>query len=525
VASAARDLFVDAVRDRVGFDATQARRNRDGWRPSMLVVNPSPALRSEVVEATLAYHVADIPVGRPRDLESVQERLCSATTTPPVASVVVKDSDGHAIPAQVLDRYSAYDRLDSPRDYPDQDQVEAVRVALQVADVPPLGVKRFAVETGSAAPAARDGVRADGAALLSSWCEVRAAADAAVTVHPRAEPFVLDAVGQLESERDEGDTYTFQPVDGDRRAVAEWGVPRVVWRGPLIACLARDFVVADRARGVMYVRLRAGSGMIDYVVDGVNLCGNHRLRISFPTPRGSDDRRSVADMQFGPVMRRRESHDRRAYPFEWPVVTAPMHRYVSAGGLTVCARGIFEYEHHDDGRLLLTLLRATGELSRGNLQARPGHAGWPRPTPDAQEPGGFRAELAIRIDGADQSSTAAAWSELERAVESFDAPLAGIMLRPAIDLPDRIAGPTLDGEGLVFKSLKPAESGDAVVMRCVNVSERRVRGAVRWPGGFGAVSRARLDETPVDDRRLRVAGDQLSFVAEPREVVTLLFRP
>jgi hypothetical protein len=204
-----------------------------------------------VVEATLAYHLADVPVGRPRDLESVQERLCAAPGTHTPASVVVKDCDGHAIPAQVLDRYSAYDRLDSPRDYPDQDRVEAVRVALQVADVPALGVKRFAVETGSATPAARDGVRADGAALRSPWCEVRADGEAAVTVNPRAEPFGLDAVGQLESERDEGDTYTFQPVDGDRIAVAEWGVPRIVWRGPLIACLARDFVVPDRARGVL----------------------------------------------------------------------------------------------------------------------------------------------------------------------------------------------------------------------------------------------------------------------------------
>src|SRR5204862_133225 len=54
-----------------------------------------------------------------------------------------------------------------------------------------------------------------------------------------------------------------------------------------------------------------------------------------------------------------------------------------------------EYEWTPGGDLLVTLLRAVGQLSRGDLPTRPGHAGWPTPTPGAQCLGPDRIELAL----------------------------------------------------------------------------------------------------------------------------------
>jgi hypothetical protein len=63
----------------------------------------------------------------------------------------------------------------------------------------------------------------------------------------------------------------------------------------------------------------------------------------------------------------------------------------------VFAPGFFEYEWTRRGDLLITVLRAVGELSRGDLSERPGHAAWPTPTPEAQEPGLHTLELALAM--------------------------------------------------------------------------------------------------------------------------------
>ena len=69
--------------------------------------------------------------------------------------------------------------------------------------------------------------------------------------------------------------------------------------------------------------------------------------------------------------------DPHAYPLETPVRTAPAHRFVAAAngarGLAVLAPGFFEYEWTVRGDLVLTLLRAVGELSRkgAELAANP----------------------------------------------------------------------------------------------------------------------------------------------------------
>src|SRR5207249_11346267 len=87
------------------------------------------------------------------------------------------------------------------------------------------------------------------------------------------------------------------------------------------------------------------------------------------------------------------------YPVGPPGGTAPAHGFVAAvsgaRGLAVLAPGFFEYEWTPRGDLLVTLLRAVGELSRGDLPTRPGHAGWSVATPLAQCPGWTRVELAV----------------------------------------------------------------------------------------------------------------------------------
>jgi alpha-mannosidase len=323
---------------------------------------------------------------------------------------------------------------------------------------------------------------------------------------------------ELVSERDEGDSYTFEPVTGDRALAAQWEPPRVVWGGPLVHATAYPFRLGDRVRGTLYVRTDAGSPLVRYVVAGVNLRGHHRVRMVFPL----EARDATADMPYGPVSRPRVTFDPRDFPREWPATAAPMHRYVSAGGQTIFARGLHEYELLSKWRLAVTLFRSVGDLSRGELRARPGHAGWPTATPGAMELGPFRAELGVAPFGAREGDGAEVWTGIERAAEAFHAPLAGRMLRWGIAVPATVSGPELVGDGLAFKALKSRDDGPGIVLRCVNLTDQAQAGRWRWPGPMARAFRARLDETVLAEIRLDRNRREIGFEAGPREVVTIV---
>jgi len=108
---------------------------------------------------------------------------------------------------------------------------------------------------------------------------------------------------------------------------------------------------------------------------------DHRLRVHLPLPHPTST--SSAECAFT-VVERGLTAEGRAEEFGLP--TFPSRRFVQAGGLTVIHEGLLEYEliDIDDGSdgsdpaaatLALTLLRATGMLSRLGMSLRPLPAG------------------------------------------------------------------------------------------------------------------------------------------------------
>jgi alpha-mannosidase len=515
VATQARGILLDALHDRLGLDRREARRHPQSWAPALAVVNPSAHSRRGVVEATLTVSRRRLVVGRPD--EAAAGRV-AAWPAPPV----LVGSDGTVVPLQVLEWYRAYQRLDSAADYPAQDEAAAFRVAFRSNALPALGLRTFAVRHGGTPTATDDRVWVSGRRVTGATVEVDESPRGGFAVSMREPERELSDIASLVSERDDGDTYSFEPVGGDTPVTARWGPTRAVWEGPLVAATAREFTLGDRARGAVFARLDAGSHLVRFVVQGVNLRGGHRLRVVFPLPRGAADS-ALVDTQYGPVWRAQQAFDRTSYPREWPVSTAPMQRYVSVpGGFTVFTRGLFEYEITPQGAVAVTLLRAVDELSRGNLRARPGHAAWPAATPAARELGGFRAEFALAGHAVDVDDAPDGWAAMERLAEEFHAPLAGLMLPYGTTLPDVVEGPELSGAGLGFKAAKPSEDGSALVLRCVNLTERAATGSWSLPFDIERAWWARLDETRLREVTPTAGERRIDFTAGPREVVTLV---
>jgi alpha-mannosidase len=204
------------------------------------------------------------------------------------------------------------------------------------------------------------------------------------------------------------------------------------------------------------------------------------------------------------------------------VATAPAQRYLAccgpAGGLAVLAPGFFEYELTDSGDLLVTLLRAVGQLSREDLATRPGHAGWPEPTPLAQSHGPDRLQLAVCAVSPEDLGKGTVLPELW---EDVFLPPRGIWLRQATALRTPPVDVRLEGAGLVFSALKPAEDGDEIVLRCYNATDNPTSGAWRFSTPITGAARTRADER---DPQALAAEDNhrvVRFTARPREIITI----
>jgi alpha-mannosidase len=145
------------------------------------------------------------------------------------------------------------------------------------------------------------------------------------------------------------------------------------------------------------VEVRAGERLVRVEVSFTNRARDHRLRVLLPLPRPADS--SVAECAFGAVERGLTAEGGST---EAGLATFPSRRFVQAGGLTVVHEGLLEYELVDvrDGRahaLALTLLRATGALSRGPMTTRPLPAGPFHPLEGPQMQGPVTARFALVV--------------------------------------------------------------------------------------------------------------------------------
>lgn len=220
-----------------------------------------------------------------------------------------------------------------------------------------------------------------------------------VDVDPAEGTFSVDGrggYGRLVDGGDHGDTYNYSPPAVDV-VVSEPEAVEVAagLEGPVCATavIRSRYRWPDRVEGtpatrvgghdvdvVTTVELRADEHLVRVQVAFTNPSRDHRLRVHLPLPHPAETSR--AECAFAVVERGLVAEGR---PDETGLPTFVSRRFVSAGGLTVVHDGLLEYELVDmaDGpggrpaasELALTLLRATGMLSRLGMAYRPLPAG------------------------------------------------------------------------------------------------------------------------------------------------------
>jgi alpha-mannosidase len=237
-----------------------------------------------------------------------------------------------------------------------------------------------------------------------------------VDVDPTAGTFSVNGTAgfdRLVDGGDKGDTYNYDPPANDVVVDAPASVEvTVLETGPLRGRIrvVRTYAWPDHeADGTRVgptrevavtttLEVRAGEPAVRVTTSFVNPSRDHRLRAHFPIPGGPADT-SHAECAFGVVERALEAE---GGPTERALPTFPSRRFVRAGDLTVVHEGLLEYELVDGRELALTLLRATGMLSRVDLAYRPLPAGPPIAMEGPQLLGPVEVRYAVCVDpGAD----------------------------------------------------------------------------------------------------------------------------
>jgi len=515
VAAYAREMARGALQELARHDPDAARERAAAAEPALVLWNPAPRARSGVTVADVTFFRRDVPVGPP----SPGGR--APRVGPGYRPFALRGRDGRAIPVQVLAQRVTQERIDAVRHYPDQDEVDQVRIAFRAPAVPGLGLT--ALTAGPPAPFPRgEDARVRGRSLENRFVDVALEPTGGLTLVDRRRGERYAGLLRLEDAGDAGDAYTYCPQV--RKRVTRSRGPIKVRRlaaGPLVAALEARWAVTRGVDARMVVQLYADSPVVRCSLEIDNRTSHHRLRARLPTGLGGVP--AVAGAPFGAVARAAVTVDAAAYPRETPVRTAPAQRFVAAArggrGLALLAPAFFEYEWTSGGDLLVTLLRAVGDLSRADLPTRPGHAAWPTAIPGAQCLGRTRIELAFAPVSATEVDRGDTVPELW---EDAFLPLTGLWLRDAGALNFAPLDITLEGTGLVFSSFKPAQAGSPTVLRCYNATGRKVAGAWRFGDGVKTAHRVRADEREAVALVLEQRGNTVRFVAEPYQIVTIL---
>ncbi len=527
--AAGREVLRRSLDRLAGHDPDREREGAE-TTPRLVIWNGAARPRGGVVVAEATFFVRDILVGPPGGRVPRRGRGFLPFT-------LSEPGTGSGVAPQILSIEPALERRDAARHYPDQDVVERVRFAFPLPRaIGGLGLRQFEPGRRSAAPL-EDFVAVRGRTMWNGRVATTVERGGTVLLEDPALGIRFPGLLALESERDIGDCYSFCPVRGDRLRKANRQVrPRVTADGPLVASLSwRTGMNCGEGAARGQGRVSAGFDL-EIVGDAPvvrvrlaldNQAENHRLRLRMPV--GLRRLPALAGAQFGSCAREPLTRGRKGAKAEWPVATAPAHRWVAAAsgdrGLAVLAPGFFEYEWTPDGDLLVTLLRAVGELSRPDLPSRPGHAGWPTATPLAQCLGRDTIELGLApVRAADLAEP----DRLERLWEDLFVPPHAYWIRDSTAGQVGAGGAVeLEGHGLVFSACVSGNEPGELVLRCFNQLDLPVKGAWRFTRPVARARRIRADGTLVAQLPSGPDPNRVDFTASECAIVTVsvLFAP
>ncbi|MFO7960466.1 MAG: hypothetical protein R6U94_05935 [Nitriliruptoraceae bacterium] len=449
----------------------------------------------------------------------------------------LRDADGADLPLEAVPGPAGDDMITDIATAPRWGRLRPWRLRTVVPSVPAGGWSCLVLDVGPGdGPAV---VTCDQGRRITNerfHVEVEPAGTLAVT--DRASGHRLGGLAELRDGGERGDTYNHDAprhdetvclglVEVERRRSGVAEELKVTLAAELPARLdpGRDRRSSDRVpcTAQLLVRLVSGSDTIELEVLVDTVAEDHRLRLHLPT--GAQTERFTTD---GGIAWQQHAVPSGPPPLpdeegaEADPGTQPAHRFVTAGSgerrLAALLFGLHEVaaEGTPAGvELVVTLLRAVGQLGYHDLRTRTMGAGPPVATPDAQSPGAHRFRLGLRLGDDDRALTTAAWG--------WRTPLHALVLSGE---PARAVHRGVEVAGAQLSAWMPAQDGVGWIVRIANPLPQAVSATVLLPVD-AQVTCVRLDESRapqpdghLEDRRLLAVGTPLTAELAPAGFAT-----
>lgn len=508
------EAALDTIAPRVRRNAAAAEN------PSFIVANPSTTSRREVMRALVVF-----PPGRLAKTLAVFDSNNQALPTNLIRSWPIATREDYPLPdgfvklgqtlgqhpltfeskrAHLLQDRSNF-QLDSRQD--DGKPWHVAEIEFLTPELAPVGYRTFSVRPLEAEKLktadAADTVRVKGTVVENAYLRVKFFPDGSFDLLDKISKRQYQRCHLFEDTEDVGDEYDYSPA---ARSQTIWsrgrkGKLRVVHHSDLAAeievalnlPLPAEFDRRAKPKGGRSKKFVQCPLQIRFTITATapyvavrttfqNLVRDHRLRVHAHAPLATND--SLAGQQFYVIERPLKKSAGKNW-LQPPSPTEPMQHFCAVedrkGGLAMLTKGLYEYEARRDGKntaLILTLMRAVGWLSRGDLATRPHHAGPAFPTPEAQCQGEQVFEYAVMpYAGNWEKANVPTWAQ------RFRVPLLEKICRGANTgsvLPADFSLFRSEPDSLVITAVKKCEARDTVLVRLYNASSQRVRGKLHW---------------------------------------------
>ena len=469
-----------------------------------------------------------------------------------VENFTLTDKDGAPVDFALLESRPARRDVFSPINLPGVLDVRRCRLEIAVKDLPPFSAQTFYLKPIPGPCALPEEAASAPGLLENEFLSVSVDEAGHVELTDKRTGTRYPNFLELEDSADWGDSYVYYPAEEKPICssqlpgqVGEWRQERfrqscvISWNLPLPE--SYDFEAKSRAKTTvncpasLRLTLEQGRPYLEIGYEIQNQAKDHRVRLLVHT--GVNAAESLADIPFDLVAHSKEDQCPITMSPVLPNSTFAMLRG-EAGTAAVFTAGAHEYEHLEGGTLALTLLRATGVISRGSDGRFTNGDTWLCPDNQCLRLMKGRLAAAFFAPGEDYKAFALAksfrvpvlawgtacdsrkFSGGRPAVQDSD--LAELFYlpdqNPGLSVPDRQSMVQVEGPGLCVTALKRAEDGDGLILRVVNLSDQPVDGKIT---AKGTLTPSSLSETP----RENPSKDQISRRFGPKEIFTVRLRP
>jgi len=379
-----------------------------------------------------------------------------------------------------------------------------------------------------------DSVEVQSDRISNSFVEISINPDGSINLKDLQNYKTFNNLHMITDRADQGDTYNYSPLAGDKPVKAEFINSEITETG-LLRCKLKllyrmqipayfDFENNSRSREcreteiTTEIVLTAGSKRVEYITSWENQSENHIMQVKFNFP--DKITQTVSENTFGLITREFDP-DYRIEDFiptdkgdELKTNSAPMQRFVYSQGLGIITEGLPEYVVSKNS-IAITILRSTGKLSAISLDTRNFPAGPALDTPGAQCIGRHSVRYALCL--ADEPD------ELFKHADEF---MGSIITDTGHALPEeKTVFPEnlikINNQNLLVYAVKSPENREArgLIIRILNISPDEINSGFNSDIGFSGFVEVNSLEIPVSEKY----GMDENVIFKPYELKSLLF--